>query len=100
VRWFVSLWLPLAGAKPVEDPELLIWIKEVFVSLAELLEAGRTVFVHCSAGIHRTGMITNGFLRFLGHDASEAADLLNRMRPVLWRRHRRSSRLGRPVRYQ
>ena|GEM_PF-1046404 len=78
VRWFVSLWLPLAGAKPVEDRELLIRIKEVFVSLAELLEAGRTVFVHCSAGIHRTGMITNGFLRFLGHDASEAADLLNR----------------------
>ena len=40
------------------------------------------IYIHCSAGIHRTGMITHGFLRHAGLDATEARAQLKRLRVV------------------
>jgi hypothetical protein len=75
-------WLPLAGAQPVEDPDQLTAIVSCFAEIASLLEQGRTVFIHCSAGIHRTGMVAHALLRYLGVPSDEARELLGRMRPV------------------
>ena len=76
----ISLWLPLAGARPVDQPDRLEEIATFHRRLASVLAEGRSVFVHCSAGIHRTGMITYSFLRHLGIGSDEARELLGRMR--------------------
>lgn len=39
-------------------------------------------YIHCSAGIHRTGMITFALLRSLGLEHKESLALLARIRPV------------------
>lgn len=36
----------------------------------------------CSAGIHRTGMVTYGLLRSLGNEKTEAAQILQSLREV------------------
>lgn len=59
---------PLPRARDTEARALL-------AELAALLAGGARVFVHCSAGIHRTGMIAYALLRHLGYgpDAARAA---------------------------
>jgi protein tyrosine/serine phosphatase len=39
-------------------------------------------YIHCSAGIHRTGMITYGLLRYLGKDKNDAKQTLLNLREV------------------
>lgn len=73
--------LPLDGASP-PGPERRSEILAVFERmLAELREGGR-VYLHCSAGLHRTGMIANAFLRWLGLSSDEALALLAELRPL------------------
>lgn len=79
---FTSLWLPLVGARPIDDPDRLEEISGFFDELAAVLAEGSTVLVHCSAGIHRTGMITYAFLRHLGLPDDRARELLAELRPV------------------
>lgn len=41
--------------------------------MAKLLTVDNaSLMIHCSAGIHRTGMITNALLRYLGLSAEDA----------------------------
>ena len=47
-----------------------------------MLQQGHKIYIHCSAGIHRTGMITYGLLRYLGKDTNEAKQLLHQLREV------------------
>lgn len=79
---FESIWLPLAGAKPVDDPDRLEEITAFYGELRSLLQEGNTLFLHCSAGIHRTGMIAYGLLRYLGLSEAEGVSRLGRMRQV------------------
>lgn len=46
------------------------------------LERGGRVYVHCSAGLHRTGMVANAFLRWHGLSAADALALLTELRPL------------------
>ena len=73
--------LPLAGAEPPgpeRTPEILAAFEHM---LAELGRGGR-VYLHCSAGLHRTGMIANAFLRWQGFSADDALALLTSLRPL------------------
>lgn len=45
------------------------------------LREGHNVFVHCSAGIHRTGTFAYAVLRRLGHDRDSAMCEIRRLRP-------------------
>ncbi|PCC75018.1 hypothetical protein SAMN02745121_03776 [Nannocystis exedens] len=57
--------LPLATAEPPpagRSPE----IRALFAELQALLAGGARIYIHCSAGLHRTGLITRALLRFLG----------------------------------
>lgn len=78
IQW---LWLPLKNGDPPDD-ERLAEIMLMYQTLAQILSTGGRVFVHCSAGIHRTGMITNGLLRYLGHSEEEARATLATLRPI------------------
>ncbi|MFY0532182.1 protein-tyrosine phosphatase family protein [Nannocystis pusilla] len=67
----VQLRLPLASAEP-PGAERSAEVRACFAELRGLLASGAKIYVHCSAGLHRTGMVTHAFLRFLGHSRAEA----------------------------
>lgn len=72
-------WMPLAGATPPTGQakeQLLERIDE----LSGYLEQGESLLIHCSAGIHRTGMIAYALLRRRGLPAAEARETLTRIR--------------------
>jgi protein-tyrosine phosphatase len=72
LRW---IWFPMesAGIPPESRrPEVLALLR----AMREALEGGGKVYVHCSAGIHRTGMVAHALLRSLGMGPGAARDLL------------------------
>jgi protein-tyrosine phosphatase len=75
------IWVPLPNGDPpsiVRSEELRVTLK----ALAKILSEGGSILIHCSAGIHRTGMISNALLRLLGLSAIEAKAALLQMRQV------------------
>jgi protein-tyrosine phosphatase len=78
MKW---IWFPFSASRPHEGDEL-IKVIDLYSQLAILLSGGDKIYIHCSAGIHRTGMITYGLLRFMGFDATIAKALLHQLRPV------------------
>lgn len=75
------LWFPMQSAGfPSEEryQELVTLFKE----MKNILEDGGKIYIHCSAGIHRTGMITFAFLRFIGLSREEAQAKLAELRPT------------------
>ena len=75
------VWAPLHGAD-VPPPELNDRIVEHLSHVAGLVQRGGRVLIHCSAGVHRTGMFTYALLRFLGLDAARARHTLARLRTL------------------
>lgn len=78
IEW---LWLPLENGDPppeVREPE----VRTMLERLALLLEYKSSIVVHCSAGIHRTGMITYALLRQLGLSREQAMQKLSELRSV------------------
>jgi protein-tyrosine phosphatase len=75
------VWLPLANGK---EPEIdrLKEIEICFNMCKELLNSGANIHMHCSAGIHRTGMISYAFLRHLGYSGGDALAKLREMRTI------------------
>lgn len=73
------IWLPFKSANPPASDRHADII-QTFDTMRTELERSANIFVHCSAGIHRTGMITYAFLRYLGLPACEARDKLSQLR--------------------
>jgi hypothetical protein len=78
IEW---IWFPFSASKP-HDGEDIAQIYSLYNQLASLINAAAKIYIHCSAGIHRTGMITYGFLRFLGQGKTEAFGILQSLREV------------------
>ncbi len=75
-------WHPMAGGNPAKlDPAEFRAHIEAFASQLKS-DAEQAVYIHCSAGIHRTGMFTYGALRRFGCDADAARAALSAARPV------------------
>jgi hypothetical protein len=72
-------WLPMQNGTPPTGA-LHTRATQMLEQIAARLAGGASVLVHCSAGIHRTGMISYGLLRSLGFEAAEALASLGRMR--------------------
>jgi len=78
IRWF---WFPLSSAVP-PPASRLSEVCLLYQNLQTALEAQARIFIHCSAGIHRTGMVAYGFLRSQGLSPPEAVAKLQELREV------------------
>lgn len=76
LEWY---WLPMPSARVPEEAEEGRY-QEALAELAALLEEGARLYLHCSAGIHRTGMIGFALLREVGYAEEEARALLRELR--------------------
>lgn len=76
VEW---LHLPISGAS-LEDPEDKPTAFTAAQAVVERLQQGKTVAVHCSAGLHRTGLVGYLSLRLLGWSMPAAFELLGQIR--------------------
>jgi len=73
------LWFSMKSANPpIEERQLEL--KTLFSEMSQALEKGAKIYVHCSAGIHRTGMISYAFLRYTGLTQELAKDILMKLR--------------------
>ena len=72
-------WLPLPNARWSEGKRKDL-ILSALAGVSEILDSGSRLLIHCSAGIHRTGMVAYILLRWRGHDEEEALNLIARMR--------------------
>lgn len=76
VEW---LHLPISGAN-LEDPEDKPSALTAAQAVVERLQEGKIVAVHCSAGLHRTGLVGYLALRLLGRSMPTAFELLGQIR--------------------
>jgi protein-tyrosine phosphatase len=75
------IWCPLDNAEP-PDERCTAELRPVLAELATLVSQGATILVHCSAGIHRTGMFGYALLRQLGLEPVAARAKLLELRAV------------------
>ena len=78
IEW---LWLPLTSGDPppeVREPEVRTLLERVKL----LLDCSGSILVHCSAGIHRTGMVSYALLRYVGLSQEQAKHTLRELRAV------------------
>jgi hypothetical protein len=75
------IWFPFSASSP-HVGDTIHQVHDLFQKISERLNAGKQIYIHCSAGIHRTGMITYGLLRSMGHKKSNALQLLQQLRDV------------------
>jgi len=76
VEW---LHLPISGASLQGDDDRAT-VKAAASAVAERLRAGKAVAVHCSAGLHRTGIVGYLALRLLGRSLASTLELLGQVR--------------------
>jgi len=69
------IWLPVPnGNYPVgEIHKRLI---EAMPQLSQVLDEGGSILIHCSAGVHRTGTVAYGLLRWRGIERNEAMRII------------------------
>jgi protein tyrosine phosphatase len=81
----IPLWIELGSAEPVFDEVMLKKIKSAYDEIQNALINNGKVYIHCSAGIHRTGMITNGLLLYLGYSNNEALQIIKSLREITYK---------------
>jgi len=76
----VAIWLPFT-IKTLTDASKAK-VAEGADSIGQLLVQGVSVTIHCSAGLHRTGVVSYAALRRAGLDEAQALDAIGRLRPA------------------
>jgi protein-tyrosine phosphatase len=76
LEWF---WLSVPNGKYPQG-EIHERLISAMPTLSKLLDGGKSLIIHCSAGIHRTGMVAYGLLRWHGIDSAKAMTLIHKMR--------------------
>ncbi len=75
------VWLPMPNAKYPQG-EVHERLVAALPELARLLDEGAHLVIHCSAGLHRTGMVAYGLLRWCGYSPKAAMRAIKKMRAV------------------
>jgi protein-tyrosine phosphatase len=75
------IWCPLDNGEP-PDAQRTTELQPIIAELAALIAGGAKILVHCSAGIHRTGMFGYALLRRLGLEPATARAKLMELRAV------------------
>lgn len=73
------VWLSVPNGKYPQG-EIHERIIQAMPVLSQLLNEGNSLLIHCSAGIHRTGTIAYGLLRWRGVESKKAMALIHKMR--------------------
>lgn len=73
------IWLPLPEGRPPQG-HIHDMIAGALESVSGLLNQKASVVVHCSAGIHRTGMFVYALLRFRGYTQQESLSVIASIR--------------------
>lgn len=73
--------LPLHTANP-PAPEFDESVNKLLATILSELNTGGRVFLHCSAGLHRTGMMAYAFFRYLGHSRVESIRMIRQLREL------------------
>ncbi len=79
--------------KPIRDhsiPAQRVHMVEILDCIHDAVQSGRCVYIHCRAGIGRTGTVVGCFLADRGTEGEEALNELNR----LWQQSERSQTWG------
>ena len=76
MRW---VWLPIPDGKHPEG-EVHQRLLETLPRLSQLLDDGNSILIHCSAGIHRTGLVAYALLRWRGMNREQAIKLIGTLR--------------------
>lgn len=75
------IWYPMENATP-PDPDQYEGYLKLFKKLQAILDSGGFIYIHCSAGIHRTGMIVFALLLYLGFSELETKNMLSKLRKI------------------
>jgi protein-tyrosine phosphatase len=75
------IWIPLFNGDP-PHPDRDDDLRRRLEGLVRLIEAGGRVVLHCSAGLHRTGMVAYAILRLYGSTQEEARAQLASVRSL------------------
>jgi protein tyrosine phosphatase len=78
----ISIWIQVGNATLIDDEKVLRDLKKSFDEIRSVLNDGGKVYMHCSAGIHRTGMMANALLLYCGYAKEEALNLLGQLRQI------------------
>lgn len=88
--------IPLSGKKleAATDPESLLALAELARDLVTTPEPPRRIVVHCSAGLHRTGVALFLMLRVTGYEKEDALALIQKARALTAHELDRTNRHG------
>lgn len=75
------IWVPLENGRPPGD-ERTDEFRRIFQRLSDRLDEGATLLLHCSAGIHRTGMVASGLLHHRGLTGEDVLATIRAARSV------------------
>jgi protein-tyrosine phosphatase len=77
----VCLWEPIRDAPPAPSIE---WLRRIVEFIEAQRQAGLTVYVHCVAGISRSGMVATAYLMYEhGWSRDEALAFVRSRRPEI-----------------
>lgn len=79
MKW---IWFPLSASELNLRDDFRLKFNELLDDVIIRLKLGERIFVHCAAGIHRTGSFTNALLQKIGYSPSESKELIYKIRPV------------------
>jgi len=83
-----ALHVPLPDGGTPKDPEAM---EALVASILGWLAEGEGVFLHCWAGLGRTGTVAAACLIARGYNPSEAVDLVRKVRPGAVETHRQEN---------
>jgi protein-tyrosine phosphatase len=75
------VWIPVPNGNYPQG-EVHQHLLAAMPKLSKLLDEGKSLLIHCSAGIHRTGTVAYGLLRWRGMERDEAMQVILQIRPV------------------